>query len=103
MISLSVMSSSAAPSEWKDLVVDDVRFFSSPSCNGCRDLKEPKILDGLDFCRLRGRDLPKRLVLELVRSRFEAVEPLGDGGSGVKEESVLLFLNRSAGALSGGS
>lgn len=80
-----------------------VRFFSSPSCSECSDLKDPNMLDGLDFWRLRGRDLPSKLVLELVRSRFEVVERLGEGGSEVYEESVLRFLNRRPGALSGGS
>ena len=61
------------------------------------------MLEGLDFWRLRGRDLPSRLVFELVRSRFviELVEGLGDGGSGVKAESVRRFFRRAAGALSG--
>jgi hypothetical protein len=80
-----MMSSSFAPSDCRDADVDvvRVRFFSSPSCSECSDLKDPKMLDGLDFWRLRGRDRPSKLDLELVRSMFEVVEPLGEGGSDV--------------------
>lgn len=101
MTLLSEKAGSSVPSDCRDTLV--VGFFSSPSCSECKDLKEPKMLDGLDFCRLRGRDFVRRPVFELVLSRFEVVEPLGDGGAGVKDESVLRFLKSRPGALSGGS